>query len=93
MNQPEKSTKMVHRMLEGDGVQFDHPQGGTVEVFIESVRGQRVKLSIKAPRSVALTWVHMNPNRGEEVDPSPYCTWCGATKSKYCECGPRAAND
>lgn len=29
----------------------------------------------------------------EEVDPSPYCSWCGASRQKYCNCGPRAEND
>jgi hypothetical protein len=68
MNQPEKSTKMVHRMLEGDGVQLEHPTQGIVDVFIESVKGPMVKLSIKAPRSTKIAWIHMNPNR-ESVKP------------------------
>lgn len=29
----------------------------------------------------------------EDEDPTPYCSWCGASAKKHCNCGPRAEND
>lgn len=29
----------------------------------------------------------------EEIDPTPYCTGCGAMTEKKCKCGPIAEND
>ena len=58
-----KSGTMVHRTLPGDGVVIETLEG-MIEVYIGAVRGKVVKLAVRAPLSMKISAVHMNPTRG-----------------------------